>query len=119
MIGTVAVIIGLSTLFFTFILAFAEAYDELWAAHIDGETVEGIPLYGMLNGYFINKTGNFTITIEYRPQQWFNIGMGITGISTLGSFGYFLWIDRRSWGAKLKNLAEKMAKLIRITRHRK
>lgn len=97
-----------------FILAFAEAYDELWAAHIGGETVEGIPLYGMLNGYFINKTGNFTITIEYGPQQWFNIGMGITGISTLGSFGYFLWIDRRSWGAKLKNLFKKLAKLTKI-----
>ena len=88
-----------------FTLGFAEAYDEFWVAYVDGlGTIESIPLYSMLNGFSINKTGNFTVIIEYLPQQWFNIGASITGLSIIGSFGYLIWILRRTKRKKLKAL---------------
>jgi hypothetical protein len=81
-----------------FMLSFAESYDPLWAAQID--TVDGstsanstsnnlnhqlkassIPLYGLTNGFYINKTGNYDLTIEYKPQAWFNDGLIITILS--------------------------------------
>jgi hypothetical protein len=58
----------------------------------------------MLNGFFINKTGNFTVIIEYLPQQWFNIGISITVLSIAGIFVYFIWIKKRIWWDKLKGL---------------
>ena len=94
------------------LVAFAEAYDEFWVAYVDGREIESIPLYSMLNGFFITKTGNFTVVIEYKPQQWFNIGATITGVSIVGSLGYFAWIDRRIWGSKLNGLFKKMQNMI-------
>lgn len=56
--------------------SFAEAYDPLWEARIyrDGKLVEkvkSIPLYSVINGFWINETGNLEIVIRYTPQDWF------------------------------------------------
>jgi hypothetical protein len=85
-----------------FTLVFNEAYDDFWIAHIDGiGDVESLPIYGMLNGFYINKTGTFTITLEYKPEQWFNIGAGITVLSIFGScFGYLIWIKKKNFRKK-------------------
>jgi hypothetical protein len=98
-----------------FMLAFAEAYDEFWVARIEGEDgeIESIPLYSMLNGFYITKTGDFTVVIEYKPQQWFNIGATLTGVSIFGSLGYFIWIERKMWGSRLNELYGRMHKLIK------
>ena len=88
-----------------FTLVFACAYDEFWVAHTDSsKEIESIPIYEMLNGFYINKTGNFTVVIEYKPQQWFNIGAGITIVSIIVFLGYVLWIKKRYIGKKLINL---------------
>ena len=57
-------------------LSFAEAYDPLWEARVykDGrkiETVKSIPLYSVINGFWINETGNLEIIIRYKSQDWF------------------------------------------------
>ena len=88
-----------------FTLGFAAAYDEFWVAHVDGlGTINSMPLYSMLNSFFINKTGNFTVTIEYQPQQWFNIGASITCLSIIGSIGYLIWSTRRNKKKKSDSL---------------
>lgn len=70
-----------------FMLAFAESYDPLWIANINGENIRSVPLYSVINGFWINKTGEFEITIEYVPQKWFYVGLVITILSLIGSVG--------------------------------
>ena len=43
-------------------LSFAEACDSLWEA-----SVRSIPLYSVLNGFWINETGSLEIIIRYKP----------------------------------------------------
>jgi len=61
-----------------FVLSFAEAYDPLWVCYVNGEKIHSIPLYGVINGFYINQTGYLEITIEYEPQRWFNLGCTIS-----------------------------------------
>ena len=97
-----------------FILVFAETFDEFWVAQGSGmDKIESVPVYGMLNGFYIEKTGNFSIIIEYEPQQWFNIGASITGISIAGSIGYFIWVDRKKWGDRFNKLIKRNEKIVK------
>jgi hypothetical protein len=71
-----------------FLLAFAEGYDRLWTAKVrisdDNSTqLNSLPLYGVINGFWIDKTGEFTLMIEYEPQEWFNIST-IISTTTFG-----------------------------------
>ena len=66
-----------------FMLVFAEAYDPLWEARVykNGELVErvrSVPVYGVINGFWINETGNLTVVIRYVPQDWFELGLKIS-----------------------------------------
>ena len=69
-----------------FMLSFVEAYDPLWEARVykDGEkieTVKSIPLYSVINGFWINETGDIEIVIRYKLQDWFEIGLTISTLS--------------------------------------
>jgi hypothetical protein len=65
-----------------FLLAFAEGYDRFWIAKTrspDGSRqFNSLPLYGVINGFWIDKTGEYTLTIEYEPQEWFDISIIIS-----------------------------------------
>ncbi|HEC89872.1 MAG TPA: hypothetical protein ENI44_04755, partial [Thermoplasmatales archaeon] len=109
-----------------FMLSFAESYDPLWEARVyrndnnnnDGsgissnskgklvEKVKSIPLYGVINGFWINETGNLSIEIRYTPQDWFEIGLVISGLTFIGCIGYLVydwkgkkikWFFRKQW----------------------
>jgi hypothetical protein len=75
-----------------FMLAFAETYDPLWAAYVHGERLDSIPLYSIINGFWINQTGALTISIEYEPQKWFNYGILISITALLAGFTYIIYI---------------------------
>lgn len=74
-----------------FMLSFAEAYDPLWRAYVNGKSIESIPLYSVINGFWIDQTGLFTIIIEYEPQRWFYYGSAISVTTLTASFVYILW----------------------------
>ena len=83
-----------------FMLSFAEAYDPLWEARIykNGKkvkTVKSIPLYGVINGFWIDETGDLEIVIRYKPQDWFEIGLAISALTFLGCIGYLVYDWRR------------------------
>jgi hypothetical protein len=65
-----------------FYLIFDESYSNSWVAYI-GE--QQIPVHfianGFANGWYINKTGTYTITLEFRPQKLFYIGSVISIIT--------------------------------------
>ena len=103
-----------------FVLGFAETHDKYWVAHIEDEgEITSIPLDGMLNGFYINKTGNFTITVEYKPQQWVERGMWITGFTMAASLLFLIWTYRKKWGRSLIRLNRSYDKISRTAHNRK
>jgi hypothetical protein len=88
-----------------FMLVFAEAFDPLWEARVyrDGRLVEkvrSIPVYGVINGFWINATGNLTIVIRYVPQDWFELGLKISAATFALCIFYLVWDWRRGKGGK-------------------
>ena len=84
-------------------LVFAEAYDPLWEARVykNGELVEkvrSIPVYGVVNGFWINETGNLTVVIRYVPQDWFELGLKISATTFALCVFYLVWDWRRGRG---------------------
>jgi len=79
-----------------FMLAFAEAYDPLWVARVNSKEYKSLPLYSVINGFWIEETGDLDIVIEYKPQRWFYYGAAISAASFLGVLGYMTL----SWGYK-------------------
>jgi hypothetical protein len=78
-----------------FTLNFAQAYDPLWTADVNGEKINSIVLYSVINGFLINKTGELTITIEYEAQKWFFYGSVISITTTIISVVYLIWDLRK------------------------
>jgi hypothetical protein len=83
-----------------FIMGFAEPYDSSWEATIykDGKQVgiaRSVPLYAGANSFQINHIGdNMDIVIRYKPQDWFEIGLIVSGVS-LSFCLFYLFYDWR------------------------
>ena len=82
-----------------FMVGFAEPYDPAWEARIykNGEKLDvarSIPLYGVLNAFQINETGNLEIEIKYARQDWFEIGL-VVSAATLAFCIFWLFYDWR------------------------
>ena len=65
-----------------FILSFLDGYDQSWSAYVNGQEYKPIKLYSTVNGFLINQTGLIEVTIKYKPQDLFDIGLVIS-IATL------------------------------------
>ncbi|RLI80944.1 hypothetical protein DRP07_08320 [Archaeoglobales archaeon] len=91
-------------------LSFAEAYDPLWEARVykDGrkiETVKSIPLYSVINGFWINETGNLEIIIRYKPQDWFERLSNLCyNLHRLHSYPFYDWRREKGdgWAKKIE-----------------
>ena len=86
-----------------FMLCFAESYDPLWEARIykNGKKVKvakSIPLYSVINGFWIDETGELEIVIRYKPQDWFELGLAISAMTFTLCIFYLIWDWRRSRG---------------------
>ncbi|HIH71984.1 MAG: putative membrane protein, conserved [Thermococcales archaeon 44_46] len=101
-----------------FMLTFAESYDPLWEARVykDGklmEKVSPVPVYGVINGFWINQTGNLEIVLRYTPQDWFERGLIISLTTFILSVFYIFYDWRREKGDKwAKRLEEKFRRII-------
>ena len=85
-----------------FILSFAESYErDLWMAKVNGRVCSSIPLNGVVNGFYIEDTGDLEIVIEYKPQSWLYYGAAITGISIILALAFLMlhWRRRRKTGS--------------------
>jgi len=80
-----------------FILSLAEAYDPLWTCYVNDEKILSTPLYGVINGFWINQTGQLEIVIEYEPQKWFYYSLTISIAALLICFTYltYNWTKNR------------------------
>jgi hypothetical protein len=97
-----------------YMISFAESYDPLWRAYVsdennsdnsnsDGDSMfsKSIPLYSVVNGFYINKTGDYSLIIEYQPQKWFIQGATISIISLVALFAGFLILSKRRTIARI------------------
>ena len=67
-----------------FFLVFSESFDKGWVATINGQQVPSnyhFTINGYANGWYINKTGTFTITLEFPSQNLFYLGSVISIIT--------------------------------------
>ncbi len=64
-----------------FYLIFAESYDDGWKAFINGK--EHLPdkyhfnAGGFANGWYLNKTGHFSVRLYFQPQKYHDIGLSL------------------------------------------
>jgi len=102
-----------------FMLSFAESYDPLWVAYVNGEKIQSVPLYGVINGFWINQTSILEITIEYEPQRWFNYGCAVSLTTFLACIAYatYSWLKNKAiWKrtkSVTKNIKTKLSKKLR------
>ena len=66
-----------------FLLIFSESYHPRWKAYIDGEEISPIPMYSLVNGYYINKTGDFDVTIYFTGQSYADLGIRISVVTLI------------------------------------
>ena len=80
-----------------YILGFVQSYTPLWVAKVkeDGQRpseFNSFPMYSGINGYRIDKSGQYEIEINYKPQKWLLIGTYISISTTIGLLGYILFL---------------------------
>ena len=56
-----------------FVLVFNESHHEDWQARIDGAPLEHFKVDGYANGYWVDRAGEFEVSIEFAPQRAFEI----------------------------------------------
>ena len=77
------------------VLALTESYNPFWEARLyeNGNytsTIKSSQLYSSINGFWIDKTGEFDIVIEYAPQKWFYGGLAASILTLLLCFGFLV-----------------------------
>ena len=83
-----------------YVLVFSEAYDPLWVVHVQsGRDVDPVMTYSTINGFPIDKKGDFKMTLEYVPQRWFTEGLILSLLTLVLCLSYlvFIGISRRSY----------------------
>lgn len=80
-----------------FMLAFTEAYDPLWRAYVNDEEIKPLPLYSIINGFWINKTGEYDVEIAYKPQEFFYIGATISSVAIIVCIGFLIFNWRKTF----------------------
>ena len=71
-------------------LVFSETYDSLWQAEIKGETIPSKIIYGSLNSFYLDKKGDFDLTVEFTAQKYVWWG-GIISLLTLTTSIFLLF----------------------------
>jgi hypothetical protein len=66
-----------------FLLTFSESYHPLWKAYAYGEEIPSIAVNSLANGFYINHTGNFDITLYFTGQTYADVGLVISGGTTI------------------------------------
>jgi uncharacterized membrane protein YfhO len=94
-----------------FYLVFSESYDNGWVATINGQQVPDqyhFTANGYANGWYINKTGTYTVTLEFTPQNLFYAGAAVSITSLIICTVYFS-------KNKIKNIYQKHVKKNKVS----
>lgn len=104
-----------------FMMTFSESYNPLWEARVykNGKLVKkvpSVPVYGVINGFWINQTGELEIVLRYIPQEYFEHSLKISSMTFLSCIFYLVYDWRLSkedtWAIrvnhKIKRLLRKL-----------
>lgn len=83
-----------------FYLVFRETYGTHWHAYINGKLVplkDHIAVNGFANAWYLNKTGNYTITIYYTQQTyaWIAFAVSFAALFATIGLGVYGWIENK------------------------
>jgi hypothetical protein len=67
----------------SFMLVFSESYHPMWKAYIGSEEISPIPVYSIVNGFYITKTGSFDVTIYFTGQTYADVGLQVSLITLI------------------------------------
>ena len=56
------------------------------------KAVRSIPLYGLINGFWIDETGELEILIKYKPWDYFKIGLIVSAVTFICYITYLFYI---------------------------
>ena len=82
-------------------LVFRETYDPHWAAFYSNGTEinpkDHIAVNGFANAWYMNKTGNYTVTLYYTPQTdaWIAWGVSFAALFATIGIGVYGWKETR------------------------
>jgi hypothetical protein len=94
-----------------FFLIFSQSFNNGWVASIDGQQIPDqyhFTANGYANGWYINKTGRYTITLEFTPQNLFYAGAALS-ITTL--IICTVYVSRN----KIKSIYQKYVKKTKVS----
>jgi hypothetical protein len=82
-------------------IGFAEPFDENWQASVYkvGKKVgvaKSMPMYGTINSFHIEETGDFDVVLAFVPQERYHIGLLISGVTFVFSISYIIYDWRRN-----------------------
>lgn len=98
-----------------FILVLAEAFDNHWVVTMEnGKKIDPVPMYKTINGFPIDRQGDFDLTIEYQPQEWFSIGLWISLTAMFVSLLclLILWYRRGGKSSRLARTFDRISRRI-------
>lgn len=84
-----------------FYLVFRETYDPHWAAFysngVEINPEDHIAVNGFANAWYMNKTGNYTVTLYYTPQTdaWIAWGISFAALFITIGIGVYGWKETR------------------------
>jgi hypothetical protein len=67
----------------SFILVFSDAYHPLWRIYVDNSEVKPIITDYFVNGFFINKTGEFRARLFFVGQSYTDFGLKLSAVTIL------------------------------------
>ncbi len=84
-----------------FFLTFSQRFSPDWKVYLDGETKNEVAeknhvvTNGYANTWYIDKTGDFTLLVEYKPQRLFYMAIIVSAIAFVAAIG-ILFFKRRN-----------------------
>jgi hypothetical protein len=81
-----------------FMLVLGQSFSPYWRISVDGESsnFKHYLVNGYQNGWFINKTGNYSIKIEYWPQNLFYLGLILSSLTlAVCAFILVMYVKRK------------------------
>ena len=93
----------------SFFLLFSDAYHPLWRAYVDGTEISPITVDDFINGFPIEKTGEFDILLYFTGQTFTDLGLKISVVSFLVVIGLLLVPSKvfrkiNSWRTKRRHM---------------
>jgi len=85
-----------------FILVLSQLFDPAWKMYINGKEArkDHFLANAYANGWFVDKSGNYELTIKFIPQDLLAWGETISALNFMGGFVIVLWKLRSSRNEK-------------------